>query len=200
MNINCDQFSPQSPPAPKSAAKAHRFCFSSQYPLSAEQLASESPRVQHLPHMRFGFAAALLLALSTPTAVKAVTLDQACQKFASKLTEAQASGDKQKVQNVYSQGSQRGQRLHPPLPIGEHHLELGLLEHHFRHPNWVGKQRIHGPRPAAIRFEQPGLLKLFAAAVNFPPAQKTSDQRRRMNGGHHSGGHSPTRKTLRRVA
>ena len=52
-------------------------------------------------------AAALLLAFSAPTAVNAVTLDQACQKFASKLTEAQASGDKQKVQNVYNQGSQR---------------------------------------------------------------------------------------------
>ncbi len=57
--------------------------------------------------MRFGFAAALFLAFSAPVAVKAVTLDQACQKFSSKLTEAQASGDKQKVQNVYTQGSQR---------------------------------------------------------------------------------------------
>ena len=51
--------------------------------------------------------AALFLAFSAPVAVKAVTLDQACQKFSSKLTEAQASGDKQKVQNVYTQGSQR---------------------------------------------------------------------------------------------
>ena len=52
-------------------------------------------------------AAALLIAFSAPVAVKAVTLDEACQKFSSKLTEAQASGDKQKVQNVYTQGSQR---------------------------------------------------------------------------------------------
>ena len=52
-------------------------------------------------------AAALLLAFSAPACVQAVTLDQACQKFSSKLTEAQASGDKQKVQNVYTQGSQR---------------------------------------------------------------------------------------------
>ena len=57
--------------------------------------------------MRFGFAAALLLAFSTPVAVKAVTLDQACQKFSSKLSEAQASGDKQKAQTVYTEGSKR---------------------------------------------------------------------------------------------
>lgn len=52
-------------------------------------------------------AAALLIAFSAPVAMKAVTLDQACQKFSSKLTEAQASGDKQKAQSVYTQGSQR---------------------------------------------------------------------------------------------
>ena len=58
--------------------------------------------------MRLTFAAvALLLAVSPPMAVKAVTLDQACQMFASKLTEAQATGDNQKAQNVYTQGSQR---------------------------------------------------------------------------------------------
>jgi hypothetical protein len=51
--------------------------------------------------------AASLLALAAPAGVQAVTLDQACQKFSSKLTEAQASGDKQKAQTVYTQGSQR---------------------------------------------------------------------------------------------
>ncbi len=51
--------------------------------------------------------AALLAAVSAPMAVNAVTLDQACQKFASKLTAAQASGDKQKAQNVYTEGSKR---------------------------------------------------------------------------------------------
>lgn len=57
----------------------------------------------------------LFLALATvafvsisgvPTA-QAITVDQACEKFASKLSEAQASGDKQKAQQVYSQGSKR---------------------------------------------------------------------------------------------
>lgn len=52
-------------------------------------------------------AAALLLAVSAPLAVKAVTLDQACRKFSSKLTEAQASGDKQKAQTVYTEGNKR---------------------------------------------------------------------------------------------
>ena len=58
--------------------------------------------------MRFTFAAvALLLAVSPPMAVKAVTLDQACQMFASKLSEAQASGDTQKAQTIYKEGGER---------------------------------------------------------------------------------------------
>ena len=52
-------------------------------------------------------AAAVLLTLATPAGVQAVTLDQACQKFSTKLTQAQASGDKQKAQTVYTEGSKR---------------------------------------------------------------------------------------------
>ncbi len=51
--------------------------------------------------------AAALLALAAPNAAQAVSLDQACQKFASKLSAAQASGDKQKAQTVYAEGSKR---------------------------------------------------------------------------------------------
>jgi hypothetical protein len=51
--------------------------------------------------------AAALLALAAPSAAQAVSLDQACQKFASKLSAAQASGDKQKAQTVYTEGSKR---------------------------------------------------------------------------------------------
>ena len=50
-------------------------------------------------------SAAAFLA-SAPT-VKAVTLDEACTKFAAKLGEAQASGDADKAKTVYSKGSQR---------------------------------------------------------------------------------------------
>ena len=57
--------------------------------------------------MRFGFAAGLLLAFTAPVAVNAVTLDQACQMFASKLSEAQASGDTQKAQTIYKEGGER---------------------------------------------------------------------------------------------
>ena len=56
----------------------------------------------------FAFAtlsAAALLA-SAPT-VKAVTLDEACAKFAAKLGEAQASGDADKAKTIYSKGSKR---------------------------------------------------------------------------------------------
>lgn len=58
--------------------------------------------------MRFTFAAAaVLVAVSAPSAVNAVSLDQACQMFASKLSDAQASGDKQKAQTIYNEGSER---------------------------------------------------------------------------------------------
>jgi hypothetical protein len=52
-------------------------------------------------------AAAALLTSLVPAGVQAKTLDQACQKFASHLEKAKVSGDKQKVQTVYTQGSQR---------------------------------------------------------------------------------------------
>ena len=52
-------------------------------------------------------AVASVLALSGATTAQAVSLDQACQTFASKLSAAQASGDKDKAQKIYSQGSKR---------------------------------------------------------------------------------------------
>jgi len=48
-----------------------------------------------------------LLALSGASTAQAVSLDQACQTFASKLSAAQASGDKDKAQKIYTQGSKR---------------------------------------------------------------------------------------------
>ena len=50
-------------------------------------------------------SAAAVLA-SAPT-VKAVTLDEACAKFAAKLSEAQASGNVDKAKTIYTTGSQR---------------------------------------------------------------------------------------------
>jgi hypothetical protein len=52
-------------------------------------------------------AAAVLLGLAAPSGVQAVTLDQACQTFASKLSDAQKAGDKQKAQEIYAKGNQR---------------------------------------------------------------------------------------------
>jgi hypothetical protein len=59
--------------------------------------------------MRFSLvcAAATVLACTAPLGARAVSLDQACQMFASKLSAAQASGDPQKAQTVYQEGSQR---------------------------------------------------------------------------------------------
>ena len=55
----------------------------------------------------FVLAAAALLALSAPLAARAVSLDHACGMFASKLDAAQASGDNQKAQTIYKEGSVR---------------------------------------------------------------------------------------------
>jgi hypothetical protein len=52
-------------------------------------------------------ATVAFVSISGVSTAQAITVDQACEKFASKLSEAQASGDKQKAQQVYSQGSQR---------------------------------------------------------------------------------------------
>jgi hypothetical protein len=52
-------------------------------------------------------ATVALLSITGALTAQAITVDQACEKFASKLSEAQASGDKQKAQQVYSQGSKR---------------------------------------------------------------------------------------------
>ena len=51
--------------------------------------------------------ASALIALAAPAGVQAISLDQACQTFAAKLSAAQASGDTQKAQTIYSEGSQR---------------------------------------------------------------------------------------------
>ena len=55
----------------------------------------------------FVLAIAALLALAAPLAARAVSLDQACGMFASKLDAAQASGDSQKAQTIYQEGTQR---------------------------------------------------------------------------------------------
>lgn len=57
--------------------------------------------------MRAPLIAAILLVLGAPSGVKAVSLDEACQKFANKLSAAQKSGDAQKAQDIYVKGSKR---------------------------------------------------------------------------------------------
>lgn len=52
-------------------------------------------------------AASAVLALAAPLAARAVSLDQACGMFAGKLSAAQASGDSQKAQTIYKEGSDR---------------------------------------------------------------------------------------------
>jgi hypothetical protein len=54
----------------------------------------------------FGMISALVL-ISSGQAAKAVTLDEACAKFAAKMAEAQATGNPDNVNKVFSKGSQR---------------------------------------------------------------------------------------------
>jgi hypothetical protein len=58
-------------------------------------------------HFARAIAAAALVGALLPSVAEAVSLDQACQRFADKLSAAKASGDPQKVQAVYTKGSQR---------------------------------------------------------------------------------------------
>jgi hypothetical protein len=59
--------------------------------------------------MRFALllSAAGLMALAAPLGAQAVSLDQACGKFADKLSAAQSAGDTQKAQKIYQEGTQR---------------------------------------------------------------------------------------------
>ena len=59
-----------------------------------------------LKTLAFATLSAAALLAGAPM-VNAVTLDEACTKFASKMGEAQASGDPDKAKMVYSKGSQR---------------------------------------------------------------------------------------------
>lgn len=56
--------------------------------------------------MRFHLVAALLV-LNAPAAAGAISLDEACQRFADKFSAAQAAGDSQKAQEIYTEGAQR---------------------------------------------------------------------------------------------
>ena len=65
-----------------------------------------------------------------------------------------------------------GKHLHPTLPIGQNHLQLGLLQHHLGNPDAI---KIKGRRccgPAACRGEHPRLLSRIAASIDLPPAQQ----------------------------
>ena len=59
-----------------------------------------------LKTLAFATLSAAALLVSAPT-VLAVTLDEACTKYAAKMGEAQASGNADQVKTVYSKGSQR---------------------------------------------------------------------------------------------
>ena len=68
---------------------------------------------KHLPLKRLAALAGSAATASftiiglTPTPAKAVSLDQACSKFAAKIQAALSAGDTAKAQMIFSEGSQR---------------------------------------------------------------------------------------------
>ena len=70
------------------------------------------------------------------------------------------------------QGSEVREGLHPAPPIGEHHRQLGLLQHHLGHEHAIGIERLAALRPAAGCSGHPGFLFEAASAVQLPPDQK----------------------------
>jgi hypothetical protein len=50
---------------------------------------------------------AAVTSLLLPMTAQAISLEQACARFADRLNSAQSSGDIQKAQAIYQQGSQR---------------------------------------------------------------------------------------------
>ena len=66
------------------------------------------------------------------------------------------------------QGLHRGEGRHPAPPVGQHHLHLGLLQHHLRHPNRVGIEPLtRGDQRASCR----QLPRDLMAAMGLPPGQ-----------------------------
>ena len=71
------------------------------------------------------------------------------------------------------QSRQIGEGRHPALPVGQGHGQLGLLEHHLRHPNLKGIKGFPIRRPEAIR---PQFPRQVVAPVPLPPGQQRGTQ------------------------
>ena len=82
------------------------------------------------------------------------------------------------LQRRGSQGFHGGEPCHPALPIGQHHQQLGLLQHHLGDPDAVRRQTVFRQRPSAVGFEHPRLLSWLLTAMVLPPAQKRLSHRR----------------------
>ncbi|MFZ0406877.1 MAG: hypothetical protein WAM11_02025 [Cyanobium sp.] len=64
------------------------------------------PSASHMKHRAIVLTAAAALAMA-PTQASAMSLEQACARFASKLQAAVAAGDTSQAQMIYTEGSQR---------------------------------------------------------------------------------------------
>ena len=73
------------------------------------------------------------------------------------------------------QGLQIREPIQPTAPEGERHRQLGLLQHHLRHPDGIGGEQVVRSRLAAIRQQAP---RQTMAAMACPPTQQAGDQPR----------------------
>ena len=62
---------------------------------------------------------------------------------------------------------------HPAMPIGQHHRQLGLLQHHLSHPDPPGIEGLAIGGAPTIGLQLPGQSM---AAVGFPPPQQRLPQ------------------------
>jgi hypothetical protein len=71
------------------------------------------------------------------------------------------------------QFGQAGESRHPAPPVGQHHLQLRLLQHHLGHPDAVGIEGFAIGRRAAVMAQLPGD---GVAAMLLPPSQQLAAQ------------------------
>ena len=87
---------------------------------------------------------------------------------------AQALPEQQHVMLLgCGQGLKSGKGGHPAPPVGQHHLQAGLLQHHLGHPGTQNTQGFTRSGTAAVRPELPGNP---LTAMAFPPAQERCAQ------------------------
>ena len=117
------------------------------------------------------------LQINGPGAVQArrcgQQLARTLPKTASTAVVAETLPEQQHIMVVGRRKTLQGrEHVHPTPPVRQHHLQLGLLQHHLGHPDTQTAQPLTRRRPATSRCEHPGLLGLVEPTVQLPPGEQ----------------------------